>query len=207
MLPPVFGIPLAAYLSVALLLIGGITALPWLIALLYDQLSAPLAHRLLPMLAVERARRVRESAAVAVSGVVASLSLAVALTVMVASFRGSVTQWLDVVLPADLYVRTALGTSAGDTAYLSPDFVAALSRVPGVARVSALRTTQLLLDAAQPAVALIARPIDDPAATLPLVGNPLPVPAGQIGIYVSEAMVDLYGARPGHGFCSTFKGF
>jgi putative ABC transport system permease protein len=53
------------------------------------------------------------SAAVAVSGVVASLSLAVALTVMVASFRGSVTQWLDVVLPADLYVRTAMGTGRG----------------------------------------------------------------------------------------------
>jgi putative ABC transport system permease protein len=188
MLPPVFGIPLAAYLSVALLLIGGITALPWLIALLYDQLSTAVAHRLLPMLAVERARRVRESAAVAVSGVVASLSLAVALTVMVASFRGSVTQWLDVVLPADLYVRTALGPSAGDTAYLSPDFVAALGTVPGVARVSA-------------------RPIDDPASTLPLVGSPLPVPPGQIGIYVSEAMVDLYGARPGTVFNPLSKAF
>jgi putative ABC transport system permease protein len=207
MLPPVFGIPLAAYVSVALLLIGGITALPWLIALLYDQLSTAVAHRLLPMLAVERARRVRESAAVAVSGVVASLSLAVALTVMVASFRDSVTQWLDVVLPADLYVRTALGPSAGDTAYLSPDFVAALSAVPGVARVSALRTTQLLLDSAQPAVALIARNIDDPAANLPLVGSPLPVPPGQIGIYVSEAMVDLYGARTGTVFNPLSKAF
>jgi putative ABC transport system permease protein len=207
MLPPVFGIPLAAYVSVALLLIGGITALPWLIALLYDRLSGAVAHRLLPMLAVERARRVRESAAVAVSGVVASLSLAVALTVMVASFRGSVTQWLDVVLPADLYVRTALGASAGDTAYLSPDFVAALGAVPGVARVSALRTTQLLLDPAQPAVALIARNIDDPAAALPLVGSALPVPPGQIGIYVSEAMVDLYGARPGTVFNPLSKAF
>ena len=35
------------------------------------------------------------SAAVAVGGVVAALSLAVALTVMVGSFRGSVSQWLD----------------------------------------------------------------------------------------------------------------
>ena len=207
MLPPVFGIPLAAYVSVALLLIGGITALPWLIALLYDRLSAVVAHSLLPMLAVERARRVRESAAVAVSGVVASLSLAVALTVMVASFRDSVTQWLDVVLPADLYVRTAVGSSAGDTVYFSPSFVQALGTVPGVARISALRTTQLLLDAAQPAVALIARNIDDPAATLPLVGNPLPVPAGQIGIYVSEAMVDLYGALPGTAFTPLSKTF
>ncbi|MES2943176.1 MAG: FtsX-like permease family protein [Pseudomonadota bacterium] len=201
--PPVFGIPLAAYVSVALLLVGGITALPRLIALLYDRLSPWVAYRLLPMLAVERARRVRESAAVAVSGVVASLSLAVALTVMVASFRDSVTHWLDVVLPADLYMRTAPPSGsgiAGDTVYFSPDFVAALAQVKGVGRISALRSTSLLLDASQPAVALIARDIQDPAGSLPLVGNPLPVPPGQVGIYVSEAMLDLYGARPGEVF-------
>ena len=205
--PPVFGIPLAAYVSVALLLVGGITALPWGVSLLYDRIAPLVTHRLLPLLAVERARRVRESAAVAVSGVVASLSLAVALTVMVASFRDSVTQWLDVVLPADLYVRTALGTSAADTAYFSPGFVAGVSTLPGVARVTSLRTTQLLLDANQPAIALIARPLDDPAKALPLVGNPLPVPPGQTGIYVSEAMVDLYGARPGTVFMPLSRAF
>jgi putative ABC transport system permease protein len=205
--PPLFGIPLAAYVSVALLLVGGIAALPWLIALLYDRLSPWVAHRLLPLLAVERARRVRESAAVAVSGVVASLSLAVALTVMVASFRDSVTHWLDVVLPADLYVRTALGTSASDTAYFSPDFVQAMTRLPGVGRVSTLHTTPLLLDPGQPAVTLIARPIDDPATTLPLLGNVLPVPPGHIGIYVSEAMVDLYGAQPGSVFRPLSQAF
>jgi putative ABC transport system permease protein len=205
--PPIFGIPLAAYVSVGLLLVGGITALPWLIALLYDRLSPWVAHRLLPLLAVERARRVRESAAVAVSGVVASLSLAVALTVMVASFRDSMTHWLDVVLPADLYVRTALGSPASDTAYFPPEFVQALARLPGVARVSGLRSTQLLLDAGKPAVTLIARPLVDPASTLPLVGSPLPVPPGHVGIYVSEAMVDLYGARPGSVFTPLSKLF
>ena len=207
MLPPVFGIPLAAYFSVGLLLVGGITALPWLITLLYDRLSPWVAHRLLPLLAVERARRVRESAAVAVSGVVASLSLAVALTVMVASFRDSVTHWLDVVLPADLYVRSTLSSSASDAAYFSPEFVQALARLPGVTRVGTLRSTPLLLDAGKPAVTLISRPIDDPATSLPLVGPALPVPAGQIGIYVSEAMVDLYGARPGSVFLPLSQAF
>ena len=207
LLPPLFGIALAAYISVALLLVGGITALPWLISLLYDRLSPWVAHRLLPLLAVERARRVRESAAVAVSGVVASLSLAVALTVMVASFRGSVTSWLDVVLPADLYVRSTLSASASDAAYFSPTFVQALSGVPGVLRVSSLRTTPLLFDAGQPAVMLISRPIGNPAKDLPLVGNALPVPAGQVGIYVSEAMVDLYGARPGSVFLPLSQAF
>lgn len=207
LVPPLFGIPLAAYVSVGLLLVGGITALPWLISLIYNRLSPRVAHRLLPLLAVERARRVRESAAVAVSGVVASLSLAVALTVMVTSFRESVTHWLDVVLPADLYVRTALGTSASDTAYFSPEFVDALGRLPGVARVGSLRTTQLLLDTARPSVTLIARPLDNPATALPLVGQALPVPPGHIGIYVSEPMVDLYGARPGTVFRPLSQAF
>ncbi len=198
--PPVAGVPLAAYVSIALLLVGGITALPATVAAVYDRLAPRLAHRLLPLLAIERARRVRETAAVAVSGVVASLSLAVALTVMVASFRDSVTRWLDVVLPADLYVRTADGTAAGDTAYLDPAFVQAARQVPGVARAVTQRVRTLMLDPALPAVALLARPIDDPARTLPLVDTPLPVPAGRIGLYVSEAITDLYGVRPGQGF-------
>ncbi len=200
LLPPIAGVPLAAYVSVALLLVGGITALPWAVAAIYDALAPRLAHRLLPLLAIERARRVRETAAVAVSGVVASLALAVALTVMVASFRDSVTRWLDVVLPADLYVRTADGAATGDTAFLDAPFVQAASQVPGVARVATQRVRTLLLDPALPAVALLARPIEDPARTLPMVDAPRPVPAGRIGIYVSEAIIDLYGVTPGQGF-------
>ena len=209
-LPPIAGIPLAAYASVALLLVGGITALPYLIALLYDALSPFVANTLLPMLAIERARRVRESAAVAVSGVVASLSLAVALTVMVASFRTSVTQWLDVILPADLYARTASSTTAGgagEGVFLTPEFVSAVTNVPGIERVSTLRSTQVVLDAKAPAVVLIAREMSDAANTLPMVGEVLPVPPGAIGIYVSEAMVDLYGARLGAMFEPFSKPF
>ena len=207
LLPPIAGIPLAAYLSVGLLLVGGITALPWLVALLYDQLAPRLAHRLLPMLAVERARRVRESAAVAVSGVVAALSLAVALTVMVASFRDSVTRWLDVVLPADLYVRTSLSSASADTAYFTPDFTQAAARLAGVSRLASQRLRMLLLDRALPPVALIARRIDDPAQTLPLVGATKTAPPGQVPVYVSEAVVDLYGARPGSTFTRLSQAF
>ncbi len=200
LLPPVAGIALGAYLSVALLLVGGIGALPGLIGLLYGRLSPLVAKRALPMLAVERARRVRESAGVAVSGVVASLSLAVALTIMVASFRHSVTDWLEVVLPADLYVRTAGSSAAGETAYFSAEFVQAVAAVPGVARVGGLRVTQLLLSPDQPAVALIARDMQTPARVLPLVGPALSVPAGAIGIYVSEPMLTRYQASVGQFF-------
>lgn len=208
--PAVFGIPIAAYLSVGFLLVGGIAALPWLIALLYDRLAPLFARRVLPMLAIERARRMRGTAAVAVSGVVASLSLAVALTVMVASFRESVTRWLDVVLPADLYVRSATAGSStqSEQAAFTPAFVQALARVPGVARTGTLRTRALLLDPTRPTVTLISRSLDQEASrSLPLLGTALPVPAGQIGIYVSEAMVELYGAKPGTEFDALAKAF
>ena len=45
------------------------------------------------------------------AGVVASLALAVALTVMVASFREAVTRWLDQVLPADRWPLFEFGIS------------------------------------------------------------------------------------------------
>ena len=201
--PPVFGIPLAAYLSVALILLGGVSALPAGIALLYDMISPWVSHQVLPMLAVERARRQRDTAAVAISGVVASLSLAVALTVMVTSFRQSVTAWLDVVLPAGLYVRMANSTAAGDTVYFEPGFVHKVSLLPGVKKLSAQRVTTLQMDPARPAVALIARPLDDPQATLPLVGAPVSVPSAlgdAVPVFVSEAFADLYSVRPGDYF-------
>lgn len=197
LLPPIAGIPLAAYASVGLLLVGGISVLPGAVGALYDRLAPLVADQVLPLLAVERARRVRESAAVAVSGVVAALSLAVALTVMVASFRQSVSDWLDVLLPADLYLRTGNSTSAGDTAFLTPALVQGLAQVPGIARVATQRVRNLQLDPARPAVALLARAIEDPRRSLPLVGEPVAVPAGATPVYVSEAMVDLYGARRG----------
>ncbi|MES2631735.1 MAG: ABC transporter permease [Pseudomonadota bacterium] len=207
LLPPVQGIPLGAYLSVGLLLVGGISVLPWLIAGIYDAIAPALSHALLPMLAIERARRVRESAAIAVSGVVASLSLAVALTVMVASFRESVSQWLDVVLPADLYSRTSTSASAGDTVFFPASFIRSVEQVPGVRRVATQRTRPLLLDPSLPAVALLARTLDDPGKALPLVGELHPAPAGQIAIYVSEAVVDLYGAKAGSPFPPLEKAF
>jgi putative ABC transport system permease protein len=134
-----------------------------------------------------------------VSGVVAALSLSVALTVMVASFRDSVERWLDVVLPADLYVRTASGSAAGETAFLEPAFVEAAARVPGVARTAPQRVRPLLPDPKRPSVLALAKPLDAELRSVPLVGDVTAVPPGQVAVYVSEAVVDLYGARAGDG--------
>jgi putative ABC transport system permease protein len=193
--PPIASLPIAAYASVALLLIGGIACVPALVDALLSRMGPSTSPLLL--LALQRARHERDAATVAVAGVVASLALSVALTVMVASFRDGVSRWLDQVLPADLYLRTAASSAASDQAYLPPGFAAAASALPGVARVEASRTRALMLDATRPAVSLVARPLPDPARQLPLLAPPLPPSGNMPGVYVSEALAALYGAGPG----------
>jgi len=195
LLPPIAEIPWAAYASVACLLLGGIACVPAGIALLLRGIAPP--ANALALLGVERARRQRHTATIAVAGVVASLSLAVALTVMVASFRDAVTRWLDVVLPADLYVRLASPGVAVETITLPPEFAARCAALPGVLRVSAQRVLPLQLAPSRPPVVLLARAGIAPEQSLPLLGELLPARAGVVSAYVSEAMVGLYDARPG----------
>jgi len=119
---------------------------------------------------------------------------------MVASFRDGVSRWLDSVLPADLYARSAGSSAAGEQAWLPPGFAAQAAGVDGVQRVSASRTRSLPLAPGRPNVVLIAREIADPAAALPLLEAPRPrstLRDGEVAVWVSEAMVSLYGAAPG----------
>ncbi|RZL00660.1 MAG: ABC transporter permease [Rubrivivax sp.] len=197
MLPPVAGVPLWAYLSVAGLLMGGIACVPATIGLLLRLWPTP--REAAALLAFERARRMRHTATVAIAGVVASLSLSVALTVMVASFRGSVTAWLDVVLPADLYARASSGDSGSEALNLGPELLTDVRQLPGVRRAVGVRITSLSLSRSLGDVALLSRPLGREAErSLPLVGDLLPPRPGLPSIYVSEAMVDLHGAAPGH---------
>jgi putative ABC transport system permease protein len=193
--PPIWGMPLAAYVAVACLLLGGIACVPAGVALLLRAVPPP--RHPLALLAVERARHHRQVATIAVAGVVASLALSVALTVMVASFRDAVTQWLDTVLPADLYARSASGSSSADAVFLPAALPGEVRALPGVARVETQRVVSLQLDAQRPAVAMIARPLADPARALPLISEVADGPPGLPAVWVSEPFALIYGAVPG----------
>jgi putative ABC transport system permease protein len=171
-LPPIDGVPFWAYLAVACLLTGGVECGPGAVALLLGAVrrltpGAVLARRPTLLLALERARHMRRTATITIAGVVASLSLAVALTVMVASFRGSVSSWLDVVLPADLYVFTARTVQGSDALQLDRRLLDAIALVPGVTRAVGVRTSELALKPDLSPVALIARPIHASNASAP----------------------------------------
>ncbi len=220
LIPPIDGLPLAAYLSIAFLLFAGIALMPSLVKQFFTWLAHVIpsegARAISPSLtlALWRLAQAPASAAGLIAGVVAALALTVAMVVMVASFRDSVTQWLDKVLPADLYAsltRSDLNNAPGQdpTSYSSdasgqdPASLHRLAAVPGIARVEFTLQQKLLFRPEQPEVVLIARPVPNnrAAKVLPLTGDLSTQPMGTKDslpeVFVSEALLDLYGWKPG----------
>ncbi len=115
------------------------------------------------------------------------------MVTMVSSFRVALDQWLDVVLPAPLYVRSkGLPLPAGLLAALE-------QRDTPFARVERTATGSLGLDPQRPAVALLVRDMDraDPAARLPFTGPVVTIPAPRIAVWISEPMHELYRLEAG----------
>lgn len=193
-LPPLGGLPVFGYVTIALLLVGSVLILPRLARVSFARLPAS-PRRVWLSLATLQLRGAPHLATIGAAGVLASVALAGAMAIMVGSFRQSVDAWLGQVLPADLYLRAS---RAGESGHFEPAEQALILATPGVARIDFLRHQSLLLDPALPQVALIARPLpaDEPERALPLLAR-VTVPAGKVGVLASEAMQDLYGWRLG----------
>ena len=217
LLPPVDGLPIAAYLSIAFLLFAGLALMPSLV----NQFFSWMARSFLGgetnasspsfTLAVWRLAQAPASAAGLIAGVVAALALTVAMVVMVASFRDSVTQWLDKVLPADLY--GSLSRSELNQALIEdPGLIQAIAAVPGVSRLEFTLQQKILFRPDQPEVMLIARsiPVERVAHVLPLTGDLAAQPKSAKPllpeVYVSEALRDLYNFKPGEIHTLPIKG-
>lgn len=203
LLPAWNGVPYAAYASVGCLLLGVAMLLPDLVRGM-DRIVRPTGRRhALLMLASARVARRPDAAIALVGGVFASMGLVVALTVMVTSFRASVSTWLDTVLPADLYVRAAPSATLGETAWLPEGLAEHARSLPQVRRVQALHTQMIALLPDQPRVALMARELTDPVRELPLVGALQGPPSGlraATPVFVSEAVAARLNKAPGDVF-------
>jgi putative ABC transport system permease protein len=189
--PPVAGVPLFGYLSIACLLLGGVLLMPRIATLVFARLDAR-RHASI-QLALAQLRGAPGQAAVSLAAMVASFSLMIAMAIMVSSFRQSVADWLEDVLPADLYFRTPFGA---ESAVLSPQDEARVAALPGVARIEATRSLRVTLDPRRPAVVVLARP-GDPGATLPVLDERRAAGAGLPRAWVSEAVASLYGLEVG----------
>jgi putative ABC transport system permease protein len=194
-IPPVNGLPLFGYLAIALLLVGSILLMPRLMTSLLHAL--PVLRSPAPALAHMQLANAPGPASLSLAAIVAAVSLTVSMAIMVASFRQSLDDWLEHVLPADLYLRAG---GAGDTGYLSTGDQHRIAGLTGLRRVEFLRSQQVLLDPSRPRVTLLAREMDptDPQARVPLVGPHLvPRQGSPPPAWVSEMVADVYGFAPG----------
>ena len=191
-LPAWDGVPVFGYLSIGLILAGGVAAMPWLARLLLSPLQGAGRGNIAVDLALKRLWGAPGQAAVALCGIVASVSLMVAMGVMVVSLRGSVEDWLGDILPGDLLFRVE-----GDG--FDPAQQARIAATSGLGPVFFQKSAPLRLSPNLPPAILVVRPIDQaaPAKSLPLIGRTADIPADVTPVWLSEPAARLYGRKVG----------
>lgn len=190
--PPLGGLPWLGYTSIALLLLGCIALLPRAAAAAFAAL--PLPSRLTAQLGLLQLRGAPGQAAASLAPLVAAVALATAMSIMVASFRGSLIDWLDRVLPADLYLRAG---AAGDTGFFAPEEQARIAALPGVRRAEFLRSDSVPVAPERPRLTILAGGIDRaaPERHLPLVETGGAMAADELPLWASEVAAALHGWR------------
>ncbi|MDM4765138.1 ABC transporter permease [Pelomonas sp. SE-A7] len=197
LLPPIGGLSLGAYAAMLLLLLGGLAVLPQMLRAL---LAVSTGRSALALLARRRLSEHGPEAMQTLAGVLVALALSVAMLVMVGSFRSSLIAWLDQMLPAELYVRSALRPGTA----LPEAFIERVQK-SGIARRIALQRSLRAEGPDGAPMMLLAREIVD-ELRLPLVGTLAEPPAaGQVPLYVNESLRDQ-GAEPGKPLRLTLAG-
>src|SRR5690606_34673719 len=112
-LPPIAGLPLPGFVAIALLLIACVVAMPSVVRFILRH--APRSRNLPYEIAVAQIAGTARYATLSVSSIIVSFSLMASMAIMVTSFRDSLDQWTQKVLPADLYVRVGY---VGQSSYM-----------------------------------------------------------------------------------------
>ena len=106
-------------------------------------LLRPLASRLagpIGRLATGTVSRAISRTGVAVAALMVAVSVTIGVGVMIASFRSTVVNWLDLTLQADLYISApGPGGARAAATVLAPDLPMRVAAVPGVAEVETIR--------------------------------------------------------------------
>jgi len=80
---------------------------------------------------------------IAVAALAIAVSVAVGVGVMITSFRGTLVDWLDLTLRADVYVRPPGPNRRPGAVPLGPEALRAIRETPGVAHLDLLRRTEV----------------------------------------------------------------
>lgn len=83
---------------------------------------------------------------ISVAALSVSLSMMVAIAIMIGSFRDTVVYWVGQTLQADLFIGPGIRPTVGQEQTLSPDVIAAVQRHPAVTAIDSFRNVDLVYD-------------------------------------------------------------
>lgn len=148
----------AAFGGLFTILLGAALLTPPLIALLMEGLGAIGARTLgiFGKLAPRDILRSLSRTSVAIAALMVSVSVIVGVSIMVGSFRGTVVQWLDQTLQADIYVSPPSTTASRVLGKVDPAIVSGLRAFPGIAKVVTYNDAEVQVLDYQKSVKLIA---------------------------------------------------
>lgn len=198
LMPPIAGLPLPGFIAIALLMIGAVIAMPSIVRMVLRH--APFARAMPYQIAIAQIAGTARYATLSVSAILVSFSLMVSMAIMVTSFRTSLDEWTQRILPADVYVRLGY---VGQSAHLDPRTVRRLGHLPGVAHFETGRFARAQLALDKPPVTMIARSEDHVsiASTLWVIESAASQSRGvATPAWVSEAAADLFGIHAGDAF-------
>lgn len=136
-LGPVAGLPLFGYLSAVLLVFGASFLIPAMLTLAARVLERPVRRffKVEHWLAVTNLAAAVPRLSISVASLAVSLSMMVAVTIMIGSFRQTVIYWVGQTLRADLFISPAARGPAGSADTLSAEVVDRVSRSDDVVAV------------------------------------------------------------------------
>ncbi|MGD8396821.1 MAG: FtsX-like permease family protein [Candidatus Eiseniibacteriota bacterium] len=206
-------VPPLGFASALLILTSAALASPALAAWL-ARLALPLARRLgaWARVAAQQFRASVGRAAVTVAALGSALTMVVALSTMITSFRSTVDAWVRQTIEADLYVQPAARPVSGNDATLEPAVVETLATLPGVRALDVYRgfTVEIgerLVDVAAVRLDVLARESrllfrdGDPAAILGALGG-----GTARGVVISEPLARRAGLAAGDSLALATPG-
>lgn len=147
-LGPVRGLPLFGYGSAVAIVFGAAFLIPVVLFAATRLLERPVARvfKIEGRLATANVAAAIPRISISVAALAVSLSMMVAIAVMIGSFRETVVYWVDQTLRADLYIRPATRSNVRVDATLSPEVERTARDLPGVAAVDHFRNFDIPYD-------------------------------------------------------------
>uniref|UniRef100_Q01QQ7 ABC3 transporter permease protein domain-containing protein n=1 Tax=Solibacter usitatus (strain Ellin6076) TaxID=234267 RepID=Q01QQ7_SOLUE len=142
-LDAISGYPIGGYAAALLSIAAAALSAPAIVIAVNRATRMAVRGRVAGLLAARSLTGSLSRTSVVVAALATAIAMMASVGIMVGSFRETVALWLDTQLRADLYVRPAVSSSAGDYPALASEVAALLAATPGVAAVDVFHALAL----------------------------------------------------------------